>query len=147
MPIRPMQASDLPTIAELDRLCYPFPWTLNNFADSMRAGYRCCVLEELHHIRAYAILMAVLDEIHLLNLTVAPPWQGLGYGQAMLNRLIMCAKAEGYSTMWLEVRPSNEAACHIYHTHAFAQVGVRKNYYPAQQGREDAYILVRDLTC
>ncbi len=147
MLMRPMRECDLSEIAELDRLCYPFPWTLGNFADSMYAGYRCCVYAEPAYILAYAVLMQVVDEAHLLNLTVAPAWQGLGYGQAMLRRLMACAREEGSVSMWLEVRPSNVTACGLYRNMGFTQAGVRKQYYPALQGREDALVMVRDLTC
>ncbi len=143
--LRPMSEKDVPHIAEIDRDCYPFPWTSGNFSSALMAGNRCCVYEEAGEIVAYAVAMSVLDEIHLLNLTVTLSRQGWGYGRAMLRRLIACSRAECYASMWLEVRPSNHVARRLYDSMGFIQVGLRKNYYPAEQGREDAVLMCLDI--
>ena len=140
-----MEEADLDRVTELDRQSYLFPWTAVNFLDSIRAGYRCCIYEESDVIMAYAVMMAVVDEVHLLNLTVIPPLQGLGYGAAMLARLIACSRESGFATLWLEVRPSNHAARVLYDGFGFRQVGLRKGYYPASHGREDALVMVLEL--
>ncbi len=139
---RAMRRSELETIAAIDAQSYEFPWTAGNFLDSMLAGYRCCVYEEQGLIVAYAVMMAVVDEAHLLNLTVVPVMQGNGYGRAMLHRLIDCARDSGFVSMWLEVRPSNRVARQLYLAEGFQQVGLRKGYYPAAHGREDALLMV-----
>ncbi len=143
--MRPMTAADLATVAEIDRQCYPFPWTLGNFADSLASGHRCCIYEEKGQIIAYAVMMPAVDEMHLLNLTVAKPRQGFGYGRALLRRLADCARDGHFSSLWLEVRPSNDAALALYRSAGFVLAGLRRNYYPAENGREDAMLMVLDL--
>lgn len=140
-----MNDVDLTEIAGIDQRCYPFAWTLGNFADSLLAGHRCCVYEEHGRILAYSVMMAVVDEVHLLNMTVAPECQGLGYGTALLRRLVACSRQSNFASMWLEVRVSNAAAQALYRTAGFVRAGVRKNYYPASTGREDALLMVLDL--
>ncbi len=143
--LRPMNDADLADIAGIDRCCYAFPWTLGNFSDSLLAGHRCCVYEENGQIFAYSVMMAVVDEVHLLNMTVAPERQGLGYGAALLRRLVACSRQSHFASMWLEVRESNAAAQALYRSAGFVRAGVRKNYYPASNGREDALLMVLDL--
>ena len=146
MGLRPMHMGDVSRVAEADRISYDFPWTAGNFADALSAGYRCCVYEHRSEIVAYAVLMPVLDELHLLNLTVVPAQQNSGYGRALLQRMLACAREEHFLTMWLEVRPSNEAARHLYGQTGFSVVGLRKQYYPALGGgREDALLMYRDV--
>ena len=140
-----MLENDVDHVAELDLQSYAFPWTAGNFHDSMRAGYRCCLYEEAGSIMAYAVMMAVVDEVHLLNLTVIPALQGLGYGAAFLRRLVACSRESGFAVMWLEVRPSNHAARALYEGFGFRQVGLRKGYYPASHGREDGLVMVLEL--
>lgn len=138
---RPMTVDDLAQVAEIDRLCYPFPWTVGNFSDALHAGYRCCVWANHSHVFAYAVAMAIIDELHLLNLTVVLEQQGLGYGRGMLSRLLRCAQHAHFRSMWLEVRPSNLNARMLYDNMGFVLRGVRKNYYPAENGREDALVM------
>lgn len=145
MGLRPMTMEDVPRVALIDAESYPFPWTVGNFADALSAGNRCCVYEERGELLAYAVLMMVVDELHLLNLTVIPAQQHLGYGRALLQRMLACARMEGFLTMWLEVRPSNVAARSLYDSMGFSVVGVRKQYYPACEGREDALLMYRDV--
>ncbi|NOT17734.1 MAG: ribosomal protein S18-alanine N-acetyltransferase [Sulfuriferula sp.] len=144
--VRPMQAEDLPTIAALDAQCYAFPWTVGNFADSLSAGYRCCVYEQDAITIGYAVLMLIIDELHLLNITIAPDYQGRGWGRQLMRSLIKQAQQDEAQCMWLEVRPSNTVARHLYDHIGFDYVAVRKNYYPAISGREDAIIMRLDLT-
>ncbi len=143
--MRPMVRDDVPRIAELDRVSYPYPWTAGNFSDALEAGNRCCLYEEHGEIVAYAVMMQVVDELHLLNLTVAPAWQGLGYGRAMLERLLEWAREDEFTSVWLEVRPSNQVARCLYTSAGFVEVGLRKNYYPAPEGREHALLMCLDI--
>lgn len=143
--VRPMNEADLPEIAALDAQSYPFPWTLGNFADSMRSGYRCCVYEADGEIIGYAVMMLVVGEAHLLNITIAPARQGQGWGRALMRYVIGRAHQDHAESIWLEVRPSNSVARHLYDSMGFDCVSVRKNYYPAINGREDAVIMRLDL--
>ena len=143
--VRPMTEADLPEIAALDAQCYPFPWTHGNFADSMHSGYRCCVYELDTEIVGYAVMMLAVGEAHLLNITIAPAWQGQGWGRALMLHLITRARQDHAESLWLEVRPSNTVARRLYDSMGFDFVAVRKNYYPAVGGREDAVIMRMDL--
>lgn len=143
--VRPMTEADLPEIAALDAQSYPFPWTLGNFADSLNSGYRCCVYELNSEIIGYAVMMLAVGEAHLLNITIAPARQGQGWGRALMYYIIGRARQDRAESLWLEVRPSNTVARHMYETMGFDCVSVRKNYYPAVDGREDAVIMRLDL--
>lgn len=139
--IRPMTLADLPVIAALDAQCYTFPWTLGNFADSLHSGYRCCVYAYDVNIIGYAVMMRAVDESHLLNITIAPESQGQGWGRKLMAHVVICAQQDNVDWLWLEVRPSNVVAKKLYESMAFEFVAVRKNYYPAVEGREDAVIM------
>ena len=143
--VRPMTDADLPEIAALDAECYPFPWTQGNFADSMHAGYRCCVYELDGGIVGYAVMMLAVGEAHLLNITIAPAYQGQGWGRTLMQHIIARAQEDHAESLWLEVRPSNVVAQRLYDNLGFDCVAVRKNYYPAVGGREDAVIMRLDL--
>ena len=90
-------------------------------------------------------MMQVLDEAHLLNITVLPELQRSGRGAALLAQLFDQARARAMSRMLLEVRPGNLGALALYRRHGFTEIGRRRDYYPAHQGREDAIVMARDL--
>lgn len=141
----PMRDSDLDEVARLEGTLYDFPWTRLNFADSLTAGYCCRVLYQNDVLAAYAVMMCVLDEAHLLNLSVAGPLQRRGLGRTMLNHLAREAVTYGAERMFLEVRPSNTAARAMYDAAAFHPIGRRPRYYPALDGREDAIVMSAEL--
>jgi ribosomal-protein-alanine N-acetyltransferase len=138
----PMLASDLDDIVAIEREIYPFPWTRGNFQDSLAAGYSAWLLRDASgEVIAYAIVMLALDEAHLLNLSVARPYQRLGFGWRMLEWMARQARDYGARTMLLEVRPSNAPAQRLYERYGFERIGVRRAYYPAYGGREDAVVM------
>jgi len=137
----PMTVADLEWVAAQDRLLYPFPWSRQNFIDSMVAGYGCWTLFEDGQRAGYAVLMMVLDEAHILNISVCQARQGCGLGGRMLQHLGDVARAAGATQIFLEVRPSNEAALALYKKVGFEMIGRRKGYYPALNGREDAVVM------
>ena len=146
---RPMRRGDLAQVAQIEARIFPFPWTYGNFADSLAAGYDGWVFEVADAPAAllgYAIVMWLTDEVHLLNLSVDAPVQGLGLGAAMLDWLMDDAGSRGARSMLLEVRPSNTPALRLYERKGFHRVGLRRRYYPAHDGaREDAIVMVRRL--
>lgn len=142
---RPMQEADLPDIMEIEIQCYSHPWTDAIFRDCMRAGYCCWVGEREDVIEGYGVVSAAAGESHLLNLCVRPAAQGQGIGRKMMDCLIGIAREHKAEVMFLEVRPSNESACHLYRTMDFNELGTRKDYYPCSEGREDALIFARTL--
>jgi ribosomal-protein-alanine N-acetyltransferase len=138
----PMTSADLDDVARVEGQIYPFPWTLGNFADSLRSGYSCWVLRgKGGGLQAYAIVMVALDEAHLLNLSVAAEFQRSGLGWRTLEWVAQVARGHGARTLLLEVRPSNPAAIRLYDRYGFQHIGVRRGYYPAADGREDALVM------
>jgi ribosomal-protein-alanine N-acetyltransferase len=138
---REMQASDLDAVMQIEKVNFPFPWTAGNFKDSISSGYTCLVLETGNNIIGYAVLMMVLDEAHLLNVSVAPSHKGQGLGRYLLDYMMQIGREKGGLNMFLEVRPSNTSAITLYESIGFNEMGVRPGYYPAQNGREDAVLM------
>ncbi|MFA5914175.1 MAG: ribosomal protein S18-alanine N-acetyltransferase [Burkholderiales bacterium] len=138
--LRPMAEADLPAVVAIENAIYDFPWTQGNFRDSLAAGYSCWMYERDGEPIGYAVLMLAADEAHLLNLSIAAAWQRQGHGGRLLQRLRAAARELGARLIFLEVRPSNAAALRLYQRHGFQRVGLRREYYPAQAGREDALI-------
>jgi ribosomal-protein-alanine N-acetyltransferase len=137
----PMSEKDLAAVMEIERRIYEFPWTRGNFIDSMRAGYGCWVYRGAGVLIGYAIVALAAGEAHLLNLSISDRFQGRGHGGLFLAHLIDAAREEGAMTMFLEVRPSNEVGRRLYARHGFGRIGIRRAYYPAGTGREDAWVL------
>lgn len=141
--IRPMTPADVPAVILVENQIYEFPWTDRNFLDSLRAGYHmnCMWLDEA--LAGYIVMMHVVDEFHLLNLSIRVDLQGLGHGKHLLQWGLSQAKLAGATGMLLEVRPSNVSAKGLYDKEGFKLIGARKNYYPAHSGREDALVMFK----
>lgn len=139
--LRAMVESDLPAVLAIENAIYAFPWTPGNFRDSLAAGYSCSAYVRDGELIGYAVVMLAADEAHLLNLSIAAARQKQGHGSQLLHRVCACARGSGARLVFLEVRPSNLAALRLYHRHGFQRVGLRREYYPGQGGREDALIL------
>jgi ribosomal-protein-alanine N-acetyltransferase len=138
----PMSDSDLDAVVAVEKEIYPFPWTRGNFADALQAGYSAWVLRDAGaYVAAYSVMMIALDEAHLLNLSVARSTQRTGLGWRTLDWMADVARGHGAQTMLLEVRPSNDAALRLYQRYGFERIGVRRGYYPAHGGREDAIVM------
>lgn len=137
----PMTEARLDAVVAIERRAYDHPWTRGNFADSLRSGYHAQLLCADDQVLGYFVAMKGVDEVHLLNITVAPEWQGQGWGRVMLDALALWSRAQGAQWLWLEVRQSNERAQQVYLRYGYRRVGERKNYYPAQGGREDAIVM------
>jgi ribosomal-protein-alanine N-acetyltransferase len=130
---------------EIERRSYPHPWTRQIFNDCLRAGYCCWVCEQQGVIEGYGVTSIAAGESHLLNLCVRPESQQQGVGRKLLLHLISLARRQNAELMFLEVRPSNRAARALYESMGFNELGSRREYYPADKGREDALILARVL--
>ena len=141
----PMNERDLDGVAALEASLQVFPWSRGNFADSLTAGYSVWVLRLGGDLVGFSVVMSVLDEAHLLNIGVAACYQGQGYGARLLRHAMECARLGGAQKLFLEVRPSNERAVDLYRHFGFRRIGVRKGYYPAVAGREDALIFDKEL--
>jgi len=143
---RPMQLDDLDEIMTIEPLIYPYPWTRGNFSDSLTSGYSAWVLMLNAQIIGYALLMMVIDEAHLLNLSVAKAHQKQGLGRILLEQMIQIAKNNQAANVFLEVRLSNISAIALYEKLGFNEMAVRRGYYPAdtklfKSGREDAVLM------
>jgi ribosomal-protein-alanine N-acetyltransferase len=140
---RPMTVQDLDTVLAIEAQCYSHPWTRGNFIDSLAAGY----LAELRLSAAgecigYWVAMPGVEEMHLLNLSVAPPHQRRGHAQAMMRDLVGQARELGARQLWLEVRIGNTAARLLYRRVGFVESGLRRNYYPLAGGRREDAVLM-----
>ena len=138
---RAMRVEDLEAVLAIENDVYPYPWTRGNFVDSLTAGYGCHVMQCAGEIAGYGVLMIAAGEAHLLNLSVARRWQRQGCGRALLEHFVELARSGHAAGMYLEVRPSNAAARALYRAAGFREIALRRGYYPADQGREDAIVL------
>lgn len=143
--IREMRQADVPRIAAIERQAYEFPWSPGIFRDCLLAGYTSLVAEYRGEVIAYAIMSVAAGEAHLLNLCVAASARRNGYGRRLLDVVMDRALQAGAERMHLEVRPSNEAALALYARRGFERIGIRKHYYRASSGSEDAVLLARGL--
>ena len=141
--LRRMVARDVAAVAAIEAAAYGFPWSRGNFIDSLAAGYLAEVMVTNDgSIAGYFVAMHGADEMHLLNLTVAPAWQRRGLARTLLDALDGRCRTAGVPTLWLEVRASNQRARLLYRRRGFAEVGTRPGYYPApHSGREDAVVM------
>ncbi len=144
MRLRKMRNTDLPQVMAIERASYRFPWGEDIFRDCFRANYNCWVCEEQDTVLGYSILSIAVGEAHVLNICVAPAEQGQGIGRKMLENLIELARGRA-ETMFLEVRPSNTVAIALYQDMGFNEIGIRKGYYEAENGREDAIMLALQI--
>jgi len=151
--IRPMQPYDLDDVYANECLAYQFPWTRGIFADCIRVGYPCRVLELGDHVIGHAIVSCAAEEAHLLNICIQPAQQGRGYGKRLLHHSLHLVRNAGAASMFLEVRPSNWSAIRLYQAEGFAVIGRRPSYYrqtsdndfAGQQAREDALVMSKSL--
>jgi ribosomal-protein-alanine N-acetyltransferase len=138
----PLTEARVDEVVAIERTAYAHPWTPGNFSDSLRSGYQAQILGAQDVILGYFVAMKGVDEVHLLNITVAPEHQGQGWGRVMLEALALWARGQGAQWLWLEVRAGYTRAQRIYERHGFRRVGERKGYYPSSHGqREDAVVM------
>ena len=141
-----MNAATLDAVLQVEQQAYVHPWQRINFIDSLQAGYQAQLLLAQDTLLGYFVAMKGVDEVHLLNITVAPEYQRQGWARVMLDALAIWAKGQGADGLWLEVRSAHQRAIEVYQAHGFARVGLRKAYYPAVDGqREDALVMSRRL--
>lgn len=142
---RLMGINDLSSVMEIEELAYQYPWSQAIFKDCIQAGYVCWVAELEDEIIGYAVFINAMQECHLLNICINPELQRRGLGRKLLTRVLTDAKENNATCVFLEVRPSNKHALELYESEGFNEVGVRKKYYPASHGREDAVIFAKEL--
>ncbi|MFN3236120.1 MAG: ribosomal protein S18-alanine N-acetyltransferase [Pseudomonadales bacterium] len=142
--ILPMSFGDVPAVVRNERLSYSHPWTEGIFQDCLQSGNECWLIKRQQKVLGHGILSVAAGESHLLNVCVAPDYQGEGFGRLLVEHLVKCARAKGAGRTILEVRPSNPVAIALYHSMGFTEIGRRRGYYPGTEGREDALVLTLD---
>ncbi len=143
--IREMRLDDVSRVILIEREIFLFPWTEMNFADSVKAGYHCRVLEQNDTLIGYGIMMMGPGEAHILTIGISAQWQHQGWGGKLLQYFIDLAKQQEAVSVLLDVRESNIGAANLYRRLGFKQIAVRKGYYPAMCGREDALVMRLEL--
>lgn len=143
--LRRMVAGDIDEVHALESSVFPHPWTRANFVDSLASGYDAWVLRAAadDQLAGYFLLMYAVDEAHLLDVAVAGARQGGGLGRFLLDRIALRAREQGMDSILLEVRPTNERALQIYRRYGYQEIGRRKGYYPAHEGRREDAIVMR----
>lgn len=138
-----MQVEDLPAVLEVENAVYPHPWSHANFLDSLDGGHEAWVLRDGNGVLlGYFLMMLIVDEAHLLNISVRGDLHGRGVGRLLLDKVARMARDKGMASILLEVRPSNARAIRLYQRFGFEQIGRRKAYYPAADNtREDAVVM------
>ena len=138
----PLLAPWLDVVLHVEQRAYAHPWNRTNFLDALHSGYQAQVLVANQTVLGYFVAMKGVDEVHLLNITVAPEYQGQGWAKVMLDALTLWARGQGAQWLWLEVRVGNARALQVYERHGYRRMGQRKQYYPADHGqREDAIVM------
>ncbi len=138
----PMTEAGLDMVEALERQAHPHPWQRRHFVDCLESGYQAQLLMAGDVLLGYFVAMKGVEEVHLLNITVAPEYQCQGWAQVMLEALALWARGQGAQWLWLEARTGNTRAIHVYKAHGFRTVGQRRQYYPAADGlREDALVM------
>ena len=136
------RADQLNAVLALELRAYAHPWSRGNFIDALASGHQAQLLMADDVLLGYFIAMKGVDEVHLLNITIAPDHQGQGWAWVCLDALALWARGQGAQWLWLEVRVGNVRAMKVYAAHGYKRVGLRKNYYPAADGeREDAIVM------
>lgn len=136
-----IQKADLPAVLAIETAVHAYPWQLSHFETALDAGNLTLLMTIDGQVVGYVVMMVVLDEASLLNISIAKDYQRQGYGRQLLAQAIKAAQKKQCRKVFLEVRTSNQAAIQLYASHQFTKMGLRRNYYPAENGREDAVLM------
>ena len=140
--LEPLTEALLEAVLQVEKRAYSHPWTRGNFVDSQQAGYQVQLLMGERSLLGYFVAMEGVQEVHLLNITVAPEFQRQGWACVMLDALCVWSRGRGAQMLWLEVRKSNTRAAEVYRRYGFQLVGERKNYYPAHMGQREGALVM-----
>jgi ribosomal-protein-alanine N-acetyltransferase len=145
MILRDMSEADLDAVLRIERAVHAHPWTSGNFRDALRSKYLCKICEHQGRMLGYAVMMLAVDEAELLDIAVDAAQQRQGWGRKLLEEMLVLGRRRDMRRMVLEVRASNAAAINLYRNAGFSDIGLRRDYYPAENGREDAILMGREL--
>ena len=141
---RPMTEADIEAVLKIEYAAFSHPWTRGIFLDSLKS-YDCWVMFDGQQQVGHGVINVIIDEAHLLNITIKPESQGRGFGLLLLERLMQRAMQLKAGECFLEVRASNQLAYRLYERYGFNEIGRRRDYYPAVGGREDALVMACTL--
>ena len=141
---RPMTEADIEAVLKIEYAAFSHPWTRGIFLDSLKS-YDCWVMFDGQQQVGHGVINVIIDEAHLLNITIKPESQGRGFGLLLLERLMQRAMELRAGECFLEVRASNQSAYRLYERYGFNEIGRRRDYYPAVGGREDALVMACTL--
>ena len=145
MKLRDMCPADVDAVLRIEQQVHAHPWTRGNFTDALDSAYLCKIYQAGEALLGYAVLMPAVDELELLNISIAPEYQRKGLGRKLLEEIMEIAHGMNMRRILLEVRPSNAAALGLYRDTGFSQINLRRAYYVAANGREDAIVMERIL--
>lgn len=138
--LRPMTSHDLSSVCAIEQQVQYAPWSEKLFSDGLER-HLCLVAEIAEKIVGFAVVQFVVDEASLLNIAVDPTQQKQGIGRLLLDEVLARASAKKATTVFLEVRASNQRAIQMYQQAGFNEMGLRKNYYPSANGKEHAVMM------
>ncbi len=138
---RSMELTDLPEVMRIENLSHLFPWSERVMRDCLQAGYTCSVIELHQLVVGFSLLSFAADEAHLLNICIDPMFQRQGLGRHLMEHVLRQSRENKVKRIFLEVRISNQGALNLYQSMGFRQIGIRRGYYPAEEGKEDALVL------
>ncbi|MDP2243216.1 ribosomal protein S18-alanine N-acetyltransferase [Pseudomonas sp.] len=141
---RPMTEADIEAVLSIECAAFSHPWSRGIFLDSLKS-YDCWVMFDGLQQVGHGVINVIIDEAHLLNITVKPESQGRGFGLLLLERLMQRAMELKAGECFLEVRASNQVAYRLYERYGFNEIGRRRDYYPSTGGREDALVMACTL--
>jgi ribosomal-protein-alanine N-acetyltransferase len=141
---RPMTEADLDSVLKIEYAAFSHPWTRGIFLDGLKS-YEIWLMFEGNQQVGHGVINVIIDEAHLLNITVKPESQGRGLGLLLLDRLMKRAYELNGRECFLELRASNQSAYRLYERYGFNEIGRRRDYYPAVGGREDALVMACTL--
>ena len=136
-----MGFADISAVTQIEQKSHTHPWSEKLFLSNFGQRYFSHLILLNDEVIGYFVASAVAGEVTLMNIAIAPGYQGQGAGQVLLQFLLDYSRKNNQQEIWLEVRASNQSAIHLYQKLGFAEVDIRKAYYPSENGREDAVIM------
>ena len=143
MEIKIMDKAHISEVMEIDKRCFPDPWSEKSFIDEMENENTVYLVAYDDIVLGYAGMWCVFENADITNIAVSPDARRKGIGASLVAELIRYAEEKNADNIRLEVRNGNAAAISLYKKCGFTQVGLRKKYY--SDNGEDALIMERKI--